>query len=278
MLAAATTPSGATIYLNGSPKKNPLAGFLSREYLSTPAKIKNLLPGEYDLHLEKDGYWPLSEKITIVSGQTTFAENISLFKNDTPALIASSSGMIDAGALAPGPALALSPNRRYLYLAGPAAIVDLKTGLIKNLAVDDGDQVAPSNSADGVWLSGGGLFLNGRLLAPDGSLTKDYQAIIGAGANAWYFEEATGRLYYRFKNSLDYFDGQTVATAVSGENYLIFEPRGQNLFVVVKNNSGVYLKNYNLARARRYGSIGPARRRLLPLYFERQSLAQPLRR
>jgi len=240
MLAAATTPSGATIYLNGSPQKNPLANFLSREYLTTPAKIKNLLPGEYDLRFVKDGYWPLEEKINIVSGQSTFAENISLFKNDAPYLIASSSPAANVSGSSPD--LALSPNRHYLYLPGLAAIVDLKSGLSKKLATEGG----AADSAAGVWLKNGNLFSGGLTFSPDGALNKNYREIIGADATDWLFEEATGRIYYRFKNSLAYWDGQSATTALSGENYLIFEPRGHNLFTVVKNDSGVYLKNYDL--------------------------------
>jgi len=46
--------------------------------------IYNLLPGEYQIKLEKDGYYPWQKKLTISSGTTTFATDIILFKKEVP--------------------------------------------------------------------------------------------------------------------------------------------------------------------------------------------------
>jgi hypothetical protein len=52
--------------------------------LSTPNKIKNLLPGEYQVRIEYPGYWPWEKKLEIKPGESTFAEDIILFRNEIP--------------------------------------------------------------------------------------------------------------------------------------------------------------------------------------------------
>lgn len=46
--------------------------------------VYNLLPGEYDVRLEKEGFHPWEKKITINSSLTTFAKDVILFKNNIP--------------------------------------------------------------------------------------------------------------------------------------------------------------------------------------------------
>lgn len=83
-------PEGAKIYIDGEIQKNWSGSiFGGKKFISTPAKIKNLLPGEYDMKLELDGYWDWQKKLTISPGDSTFAENIYLFKNSLPAQIIS---------------------------------------------------------------------------------------------------------------------------------------------------------------------------------------------
>lgn len=77
-LILASTPKNADIYLDGKQAKS--SGSIFGEYAVTPTKIKNLLPKEYDVKVELDGYWPFEKKITIYGGQSTYAENIILFK------------------------------------------------------------------------------------------------------------------------------------------------------------------------------------------------------
>lgn len=64
-------PSGAAIYLNNQ-----------RLGIVTPNKISGLLPKEYQIKIEKEGYEPWQKNLSIVSTQTTFAEDIYLIKNN----------------------------------------------------------------------------------------------------------------------------------------------------------------------------------------------------
>lgn len=229
MLAISTTPRGATIYLDGRAQRGQTLKFWGDDYLTTPNKLKGLLPGEYTLRLELAGYWPLEKKFRIEPGQTTFAEDLNLFNSSQPLLIASSS---DGH-------LQLSPNRRYLYLGDGKRVVDLKTGTEKALPFDI--------TAESQWLANGKLFGAGCLFDPEKGTAIDYRQVIGAEAADWLYEEAGGNVYYKNKDTLNRLaaDGKTNALLLNG-NYLSYEPRGKHLFVVVTEKNKIFLKDYSI--------------------------------
>jgi hypothetical protein len=102
-------PSGATIYINNVVKQKFFNKYFSLDnkgIIKTQAKIKNIVPGEYNVKLNLEGYWPWQKKLKVEPGQTTFAENIILFKNELPLLIKNSSLL----------GTSLSPNKKYLGL------------------------------------------------------------------------------------------------------------------------------------------------------------------
>jgi len=101
-----TEPKGASISLNGKQLRRPLARFFSQtqSHITTPAKIKNLLPKEYNISLELPGHWSWQKKLVVKPGQSTYAEDVVLFKNDIPGLILS--GQYNN--------IALSPDDKYL--------------------------------------------------------------------------------------------------------------------------------------------------------------------
>lgn len=72
-----TNPAGANILLNGN-----------NTSIASPNKISSLLPGNYQVKVEKNGYLPWKKNLEIKSTITTFAEDIYLFKNKfNPVLI-----------------------------------------------------------------------------------------------------------------------------------------------------------------------------------------------
>lgn len=86
-LAVNSNPSGAKINLI-----NQYSSFFSEEEIlknkniNTPYKIKSLLPGDYLLSFELDGYWSWQQKVSIYSEQTTYIEDVVLFKKSLPAI------------------------------------------------------------------------------------------------------------------------------------------------------------------------------------------------
>jgi len=233
MINLDTNPRGAIIYLNGETKNaSPIISFKKTE-LTTPAKIRNVLPGEYNLVLKREGYQPFEKKISVHSGQTTFLEDVNLFRDELPLFIAA----------APDGDLKISAERNYLYLPASGQIINLKTG--RAIELENEIPTGP-----GEWLLEDEKLLNdGRLFDLEKNSVADYAALIGAEADKWYYDENNDRLYYRFKNSLAYLNlGQkTVMTIVSGEKYSSYEPRNNEIFFVALDAAGrTKIKKYSL--------------------------------
>jgi len=89
ILIVDTEPESASIYINGEIQQDFVSKMLkaNKGYLTTPQKIKNLLPGEYTIKMEKDGYWPWEKRLAIKPGESTFAEDVVLFKKSLPILV-----------------------------------------------------------------------------------------------------------------------------------------------------------------------------------------------
>lgn len=230
MLNVDTLPTGANIYLNGKIQTISGLDLLKKNYLTTPAKIRNLLPGEYLLRLEKVGYWPLERKITINPNETTFAEDLNLFlANDAFLVTPAQEGE-----------LALSPNGRYLYLTQDKKIWNLKNNTVKDLTL--------AKPSSGEWLTTDKLSAGGFIFNPEKNDYVNYEKVIGPEASAWYFEETTGRLYYKNKNSLNLldYDGRALALNLLPGDYLSYEPRGDHFFLINLSDGKTSLQNYNL--------------------------------
>ncbi len=97
MLIIDSSPDGAKIFIDGEPQQKFINEMRSKilnstkdqNILTTPAKIKGLIPGEYLIRIEKDGYWSWEKKLEIKPGNSTFAEDIVIFKNNLPQPIGS---------------------------------------------------------------------------------------------------------------------------------------------------------------------------------------------
>ena len=231
MLAVATKPTNAIIYLNDEPQNNLSLNPWKEDYITTPAKIKNVLPGEYELRLEEKGYWPYKQKVNIYSGETTFIEDINLFRENSPLLVSSS---VETD-------LAISPDNKYLYIPATKKIITLKTEASRDLTY--------ATNISGSWLTNSKLFASGIIFDPANNRNDaNYASYIGAEANSWYFEEATNLLYYQNKNSINRYDpnSKTSISIVSGENYLTYEPRQDRLFTITNSNNQIKLNSYSI--------------------------------
>ncbi|KKQ54485.1 MAG: hypothetical protein US83_C0001G0019 [Candidatus Falkowbacteria bacterium GW2011_GWC2_38_22] len=115
ILIADTEPEGATIVIDGKTQKNLFNKIfnIDGKIITTPAKVKNLIPGEYTITLSKDKYWDWQKKLSIKPGESTYIENVSLFKKDTPLLM--STGTYEKNAF--------SPNKEYLAFSSQTEIV-----------------------------------------------------------------------------------------------------------------------------------------------------------
>lgn len=110
-------PQNADIYINGKLQQTLFKQYFSQteSHIKTPAKIKNLLPGEYDIKIELEGYLPWMKKLAILPNTSTYAENIFLFKKSLPVM--ATQGKIFDYQLSPDKNIiaSLADNKAFLY-------------------------------------------------------------------------------------------------------------------------------------------------------------------
>lgn len=76
-----------SLYLKTQPRQAEI--FIDDELYEnqTPILINNLLPNEYQINLKKEGYHEWQKKLKVDTQQTTFANQVILFKKAVPQLI-----------------------------------------------------------------------------------------------------------------------------------------------------------------------------------------------
>jgi hypothetical protein len=240
MLIVDSSPNNASIYLNDREQTNRLILPWKKKAITTAAKIKNILPGEYNLRLEREGYWPFQKKITIYSGQSTFAENINLFRSDLPFLVATSTAS----------QLSLSTGKKYLFINSADKIIDLKNSgeIIINSTATSTGLINPLGP--GQWLkTSEQLLTSGQLIDPSNNRRVNYQDIIGQNTTNWFDDEATNHLYYQFNNSLAYYDisKKTSQVIFSTGQLIDYQPINGDVFLIAKQDKKISLFRYELA-------------------------------
>ncbi len=118
-------PTGAFINITDKTPQRVLDNTSSQnnKQLKTPAKLKSVLPGNYEVTINLDGYWTISKNISVYPGETTYIEHITLFKKNLPAKI------IDAGLQA----VELTDDKNHLILKAEKKIINLKTESEENV-------------------------------------------------------------------------------------------------------------------------------------------------
>ncbi|MDP3244577.1 MAG: PEGA domain-containing protein [bacterium] len=73
-----SNPTGAAVFLNNRQRRE-----------TTPARLLNVTPGEYNVSLAKDGFYSWQKRLAAESNQVTFGNNVILFKKSEPVEISS---------------------------------------------------------------------------------------------------------------------------------------------------------------------------------------------
>jgi len=248
-------PKGAKVFINGQPRETwPSSIFNKNNFIATPAKIKNLLPGEYDIKLELDGYFSWQKKLTVSSGASTFAENIYLFKNDLPVKIIPAE--IES--------IRLSPNKNSAVVFSS----DLITFL--NLS-DESQKTTKRNNLAGkniFWSEDQNKIIIDNYLYNLAELNSaiDLKKLT---LNSFNYKWSGDTLYYQDKNSIYRFEASGLPKKIIGNkifnDYLV---KNNNLFLIVKSGqtinleiiditTGQNLKNISLPAAQNYSFINP---------------------
>ena len=237
MLALDSSPKDAMIYIDGELEADSSWRPWKKSYLITPAKIKNMMPGDYEVRFEKEGYWPFQRKISIYSGQTTFLEDITLFKSGNPNITAI------VGENSENENISLSDSGKHIYLSETKAIIELENGEQKTINSDN------SLKADGVWQKGDKLFLQGVMYSSDiNGENEDYHKLIGDSSSDWKIDGENSIIYYRSENSLNSFNlnQKTAKVVVNKNDFTDYQVKNGNIFFVSKNNNAISLQEFSL--------------------------------
>jgi hypothetical protein len=178
-LIVSTSPKDAYIFIDGKQQKNPVFKLFKQDYLSTPNKIKNLLPGKYKLTLTKENYWPLEKEVEIKSGIATIVENIHLFRSDLPIMLIPSSKSN----------ISLSPSKDSLFLKSDQAIYNLQS-LEKEQNIENGEAIHS-------WSQNKDIFIDAQNIYNLENKTKiKLESYFNQEFKAWKYDRENDFLYY----------------------------------------------------------------------------------
>jgi|WetSurMetagenome_2_1015567.scaffolds.fasta_scaffold08119_3 hypothetical protein len=238
MVIIYSEPTGAEIYLND--QKQYIFSSLTLKFIpakfdtiKTPARIKNLLPGAYDLQVELPGYWPWNRRINIYPGKITHILDINLFKQGSPVFIAATADK----------QLYLSPSDKKIFLPQSGKIFDLKTEIFEKISSGGQPPILAEWSRDGGKIISGKNLLNLKNPAKNLALNK----IIGTDITNLKLGE-TGLVYYQHRDSLNRFnpDNNNNETLLQENKILDYEARGKNLYYITESGLSAQLKIYSL--------------------------------
>jgi len=224
-------PQGADIFLNGKKQKSPGISLLSdKNTIKTPAKIKNLLPGSYDLKVEMAGYWPWERRITVYPGQITHVLDINLFRKELPILVVKSSG----------DRAFPSPNLKKAIIGDE--LFDLK---------NESSETIPTSSERTIWSADNSkVIIGGQILdLKDKDRELRLEKLIGADINdIKWADNNSNELFYEYRDSLNLFDlNRRISSVIAEkEDILDYLPKGDRIFYAVKSGFSAKLKSYSL--------------------------------
>lgn len=230
LLIIETKPKAAKIYLNNQLNKN-----------TTPAELKNLLPDEYLIKLEKDGYYPWTKKLKIASNLTTFANNIILFKKGLPIL--KQPGLIIWAKQAPN-------QNKLIYLELTDNNYQIKLFDLQNqeekiiFETMANSQILPlSWSPNNKKLLVSVGYNSYLIINTETKSTQNLTATTAINFEKIRWDEKNNNILYGLKKNtlyqIDLLNNKTLPVLSSYIND--FLPRGQNLYYLTKTNQGAFL-------------------------------------
>ncbi len=247
MILIKSDPAEALVYLNNQAQKSFFKEYLFDDpgYYKTPAKIKHLLPGEYEITLKKDGYHPWQERIRVYSGKITTLSDIHLFKEELPLKISEYNFRKEN----------LSPDKKYLVNPRKRIIFDLENQ--KEIEFDLKKEVLKKENNSIKWSPRSNCFFwNQELIYPGNpGKNKDLSTYFSEKTEKTEWGEKGEKIYYQGENhfkslNLDNLKSQKIAE----EKYSDFLIKDDYLFIL-KNEQNNRLKVKNLNSEKAYQSV-----------------------
>ena len=231
-ISITTSPKDAFIFLNNKKQTSKTLKLFKRDFISTPNKIKNLLPGKYNLRLEKDNYWPIEKAVYIESGLTTTLENIHLFRSDLPTLVYKTEKN----------SLLLSSSGDRLYLASTQEFINLKYQSLESKI-----EQPVSNSA---WLPANEeLFADNIIYNLITTETTNLLPINNEQALSWKYDKDNNSIYYTTTSSSIYRlnkDYKTANLLLKTKQFLDYKQKGNSIFIISQLDNKKYLQEFDI--------------------------------
>lgn len=224
MLIVESRPNNALIEISNYKSERPI---------TTPAKISNLLPGEYLVKLEKEGYWPIERRIKIFPNQTSHLTNLFLFKKSLAVNIYQTNSRD----------IITSPKQTHLFFPAEKKVLNLRNELITNL--EDCQNIESLK-----WsLDNKKTIIDNKVIdLQTAQVLLNLSEISQTEMNNVFWDEARNRFFYQNKNNLYLFsltnnDPQLV---LSDKNILDYIVKNNRLHAIEKENNLIYLNTYSL--------------------------------
>jgi hypothetical protein len=244
ILVVKTTPGNAAVKLENKTQKKLVADLLPAQEnkpYTTPNKIKGLLPGEYDIAISKDGFWPWNKKLTINPGQSIYLENLTLFKNSQPTLLSQKNYLN----------IVASPNKTSslaIYKDG-VDLINLENGSVTNIDLDvaTSSQVLPGQCQ---WTQNSNrFFISGVVYDVSDLKPKNLNKQLNKKLNQlqWDYNNSD-ILYYYEKNAIYSYNLTTNQNelALNVQNINNFFARGNDFFTISQEGNASILTLWDL--------------------------------
>jgi hypothetical protein len=236
-----SNPAGANIYLNNK-KAEYFSDFLSKKFIpedknaiKTPARIKDLEPGSYDLRVELPGYWPWERRIEIFPGKITHVLDINLFKNNQPQKMAETSEQN----------IVLSPNGKKIFFPLSGQLFDIKSQSLEKFSTSN-----YASSTTALWSSDSNRLAAGKSLLNVKNPEKNLQLdkIIGSGITNLKWNDELDKIYYQHKDSINVYNINTGANQdlINGGKITDYEVKGKNIYYITTDELSAKLIFYSL--------------------------------
>ena len=252
MLVLDTEPNNAKIYINDKPRRLFFKRYYNKEeaFIKTPAKIKNLLPGEYTVKLELDGYWSWEKKLVIKPGQSTYAEDIYLFKKNLPAQIISLVAEEEFSQI-PIKIINQSPNKNSFFVANEEKMMILDpNGDIGNEIPSVSKGIRLTSNSSAIWSPNNQkVLVDKNIINSNNNEIINLDKLIGANTNniKWHKDD-DNKLYYQLPYSINEFSLNTKTDNIilNGEKYLDYLINNNYIFFIAETDKTVKLRTATL--------------------------------
>jgi len=236
MIIIESEPPSANIFLNNKELANVSFNPWQKNLeIKTPTRIKNILPGDYDLKVGLPQYWPWARRIKVNPGQITHVLDIMLFKNNPPILLTSTNAKN----------FFLAPNNKKIFLPEDNNLFDIKSEQIEKVASGT-EEISPAYwSSDSTKILSNGVIINIK-----SEKNLDLVKTLGKEASLITWDKNnSNKIYYVFKDAIYSYDlnSQLNEKITSEEKIFNYLVKNNQLLLLAKNGQVVQLKSFSLS-------------------------------